>query len=97
MQLSFILEAREAASPLVQEIWRARSEHAGAFVSLAASHWELGVTRHEGATAFTVRGPETVPTPLAYTEGGDWYGIRFNPGTCILLFPAEALVNRAAR
>ena len=93
--MTFVLDAREAASPWVQEIWQARSERAGAFVSVAACHWELVVTRHEGATSVTVRGPETVATPLAYTQGGDWCGIRFKPGTFISCFPAGRLVDRA--
>jgi hypothetical protein len=93
--MTFVLDFRAAASPFVQEIWQARSERAGAFVSMAASHWELVVTRREGATTLTVRGPETVATPLAYAEGGEWCGIRFELGTFIPQFPAGALVDRA--
>ena len=93
--MTFFLETRPAASPFVQEIWWARSERAGAFVSMASSHWELVVTRHEGAATLTVRGPETAATPLAYTEGGEWCGIRFSLGTFCPLFPAGALVDRA--
>jgi hypothetical protein len=94
--MAFALESRAAASPLVQEIWRARSERAGHFVSIAASHWELVVTRHpsEGVT-LTVRGPATVATPLSYSEGGEWCGIRLRLGTSIPLFPAGTLVDRA--
>lgn len=93
--MTFVLESREAASPFVQEIWQARSEHAGSFVSIAACHWEMVMSRYEGATTLVVRGPETVATPLAYTEGGEWCGIRFKPGTFISLFPNGALVDRA--
>jgi AraC-like DNA-binding protein len=94
--MSFVLESRVSASPYVQEIWRARSERAGAFISMAASHWELVVTRPEGATpTLTVRGPETVATPLAYPEGNEWCGIRFRLGTFMPLLPARALVDRA--
>jgi hypothetical protein len=94
--MALVLDTRASDSPFVQEIWRARSERAGAFVSMAASHWELVVTRHEGATTtLTVRGPETVATPLAYPEGGEWCGIRFRLGTLIPLLPASALVDRA--
>lgn len=93
--MTFVLEAREAASHYVQEIWQARSEHAGSFVSIAACHWEMVMSRYEGTTTLTVRGPETVATPLAYTEGGEWCGIRFKPGTFISPFPAGALVDRA--
>jgi AraC-like DNA-binding protein len=93
--MTFVLEAREVASHFVQEIWQARSEHAGSFVSIAACHWEMVMSRYEGTTTLVVRGPETVATPLAYTEGGEWCGIRFKPGTFISPFPAGALVDRA--
>jgi AraC-like DNA-binding protein len=94
--MSFVLESRVSASPYVQEIWRARSERAGAFISMAASHWELVVTRPEGATpTLTVRGPETVATPLAYPEGNEWCGIRFRLGTFMPNVPPSQLVDRA--
>jgi hypothetical protein len=94
--MTFALESRAAASPFVQEIWRARSERAGDFVSMAASHWELVVTRHpEEGTTLTVRGPATVATPLSYSAGGEWCGIRLRLGTSIPLFPVGTLVDRA--
>lgn len=93
--MTFLLDTSASASPFVQEIWQARSERAGAFISMAASHWELVVTRREGATTLTVRGPETKATPLAYSEGGEWFGIRFRLGTFIPLLPVSTLVDRA--
>jgi len=44
----FAFEERGADSPLVERIWRTRNERAGEYVSLAASHRELVVTRQEG-------------------------------------------------
>jgi hypothetical protein len=94
--MTFVVETRGSASPFVQQIWWARSERAGAFVSVAASHWELVVTRRESAPpTLTVRGPETVATPLTYPEGVEWCGIRFRLGTFLPLLPAGALVDRA--
>jgi hypothetical protein len=93
--MAMILEARPSDSPFVTEIWRARSERAGSFVSIAACHWEMVVTRHPGMTTLTVRGPETMATPLAYPEGGEWCGIRFKLGAFVPLFPVGELVDRA--
>lgn len=92
----FLLDTRPSDSPYVQQIWRARSERAGSFVSIAACHWEMVVTSHDGKpTTLTVRGPETVATPLSFPAGGDWFGIRFTLGTFLPLLPAGDLVDRA--
>lgn len=94
--MTFVMDTRAADSPFVQAFWRAHSERPGTFVSVAASHWELVVTRREGATTtLIVRGPETRATPLAYSEGGEWWGIRFSLGTFIPLLPISTLVDRA--
>ena len=39
------------------------------------------VTRHEGKTSHTVRGPETQPTSAECPAGGEWFAIRFKLGT----------------
>jgi len=59
----FSFEERPSDSPFVETIWRAQSERAGAFSSLAASHWEIVVTKHNGKMTLTVRRPETKATP----------------------------------
>jgi AraC-like DNA-binding protein len=92
----FTLDARSSDSPFVEEVWRARSERAGSFVSIAASHWEMVVTRHQGKpTTLTVRGPATIATPLSFPAGGAWCGIRFKLGTFVPLLPVGGLVDRA--
>jgi helix-turn-helix protein len=74
-------EERESDSPVVERIWTARSGRAGVFSSIAASHWEMVVTRHRGTTSLTVRGPETRATSAACLADGEWVAIRFAVGT----------------
>jgi AraC-like DNA-binding protein len=90
----FTFEERPSDSPVVERIWRARSEHAGSFISLAMSHWEMVVTRQYGVTMLTVRGPETKATPLDCSGDGEWLGIRFKLGTVMPHLPASNLVDR---
>ena len=54
-------EDRLSDSPFVERVWRCRSERAGTFLSVAASHCELVVTRHRGRVSVTLRGPESRP------------------------------------
>jgi len=39
------------------------------------------VTRHEGRTSLTVRGPETRATTADFPAYGEWFAIRFKLGT----------------
>jgi hypothetical protein len=89
----FTFEERPADSPFVERIWRAHSERAGSFISIAASHWEMVVTRQDGKTMLTVRGPETRATPVHCSAGGEWFGIRFKLGTVMPPLPASNLVD----
>jgi hypothetical protein len=93
--MTFIYEDRPSDSPFVKTIWRAQSERAGSFISTAASHWEMVVTRHGGRTIFTVRGPETKATPLHYkSTGAEWLGICFKLGTFLPQLPPGQLLDR---
>ena len=83
---------RPADSPVVERIWRSRSEHGGVFHSVAMSHWEMVVTRYRGSTVLTLRGPESRATPQACPAGGEWLGIRFKIGTVMPHLPASRLV-----
>ncbi len=94
--MTIALELRPAASPHVTEIWHARSEDAGSFVSMASSYWEIVVTRNADALPMlTVRGPETIPTSLSYPKGVEWFGIRFTLDSFVPQLPVNALVDRA--
>jgi Helix-turn-helix domain len=72
---------RPSDSPYVERVWRSQSQSAGVFLSVAASHFEIAVTRHHGRTLLTVRGPETKATPADCPAEGEWLGIRFRLGT----------------
>src|SRR5881628_1994864 len=76
-----IFEDRPSDSPFVERIWRSHSERAGEFLSVAAPHCEMAVTRYRGHTFLTVRGPETRSTRAECPAGGEWIGIRFKLGT----------------
>ena len=71
----FSFEERLSDSPFVKRIWRAHSEHAGTFTSLAAAHWEMVVMRHNGKMTLTVRGPETKATPVSCAVQAEWFDI----------------------
>jgi hypothetical protein len=77
----FLFEDRLSDSPLVERVWRCRSDRAGEFLSIAASHFEMVVSRHSGKTFLTLRGPETVAAPFDCPAEGEWLGIRFKLGT----------------
>ncbi len=86
-----IFEDRPSDSPVVERIWRCHSERAGTFHSMAASHWEMVVTRHQGKAFLTVRGPETKATTMDCPAAGEWVAIRFKLGTFMPLLPASSL------
>jgi AraC-like DNA-binding protein len=76
-----VFEDRPSDSPFVEKIWRCHSERGGSFLSVAASHFEMAVTRHRGKVFLTLRGPETKATTIDCPAEGEWLGIRFKLGT----------------
>jgi AraC-like DNA-binding protein len=89
-----IFEERPSDSPLVERVWRCRSERAGTFLSVAANHFEMAVTRHRGRTFLTLRGPETRATTADCPADGEWLGIRFTLGTFMPQLPPAHLIDR---
>ncbi len=85
---------RPSDSPLVERVWRCRSARAGAFTSVAASQWEMVVTRLHGETTLTVRGPETRATSAICPGEGEWLGIRFKLGTFMPRLPVARILDR---
>src|SRR3981189_1053419 len=65
-----LFEDRLSDSPLVERVWRCHSERGGKFLSVAASHFEMVVTRYGGKAFLTSRGPETKATTLHCPPGG---------------------------
>lgn len=84
-------EDRVSDSPYVERIWRSRSEQGGHFLSIAAANFEIAVTRLEGRTFLTLRGPETTATVVECPARGEWLGIRFKLGTFMPRLTPEEL------
>jgi AraC-like DNA-binding protein len=89
-------EHRPSDSPFVERIWRCHSEGATPFLSIAASHCELVVSRLAGNVALSIRGPETRATPVGACPGeGEWVGILLKLGVFLPPLPARLLVDSA--
>src|SRR5262249_44239587 len=87
-------EDRPSDSPVVERVWRSHSDRAGTFFSMASCHCMMVVTRHEGKTSLTVRGPETRSSTADCPAEGEWVGIYFKLGTFVPLLPAGVLRDR---
>ncbi len=92
--MTIIFDERLSDSSFVERVWRGQSLHSGSFVSAAASQWEMVITRYEGETTFTVRGPETKASPADYPAGFEAFGIIFKLGTFMPCLPVRPLLNR---
>jgi AraC-like DNA-binding protein len=90
----FTFEERLSDSPFVERIWRAQSERAGDFLSIAVSHWEMVISKYQSEITVTVRGPETRVTPMHVNlVGGEWFGIIFKYGAFMPHLPVTGLVD----
>ncbi len=88
-------DERPSDSLYVERIWYSRSERASSFVSIANTHWEMVVSRQEGRTIMTVRGPETRATPAYCPPDAEFFGITFRPGAVMPMLPAKRLMDRS--
>jgi helix-turn-helix protein len=84
---------RPSDSPYIERVWRGRSDDGGPFVSVAAGHMELVVTRLADLTMVTVRGPETRATTINCPPDGEWAAIRFRLGVHMPALPTHLLVD----
>ena len=91
----FTLERRPSRTSFVDETWQARSETEESFISVAASHWEMVVTRQCGAARLTVRGPETKATTVPVPRDAEFFGIQFSLGTFMPSLRPGQLVDRS--
>ncbi|QYJ17296.1 hypothetical protein Rxycam_03138 [Rubrobacter xylanophilus DSM 9941] len=92
--MGFVFDTRPADSPFVEMIWRARSDEAGTFTSVAASNWELVFTACGGGTRVVTRGPETRASEAEYPAGAEFLGITFRLGTFMPHLPLSDLLDR---
>lgn len=93
----FAIEGRSSRSPFVEETWWTRSEPEDSFISVAASHWQMCVTRQRGSASLTVRGPQTKATITPIPEGAEFFRIQFSLGTFMPNLEPGQLVDRALR
>lgn len=89
-----VFNDRPSDSPFIERVWRCHSERAGQFHSIASPHWEMAVSRVQGRTFLTIRGPETKATLADCPADGEWFGIRFKLGTFMPSLPVSALIDR---
>jgi AraC-like DNA-binding protein len=87
------VDSRPSDSPLVETIWRSHSHHAGPFLSIASSHWEMIVSNYEGRIYVAVRGPETHPSVAYCPPEGEWVGIQFKHGVFMPHLPVSDIVD----
>lgn len=88
-------EDRPSDSLYVERVWRCHSEAAGTFHSIGSPNWEMALTRLEGKTSLTVRGPETRATAADCPANGEWFAIRFKLGTFMPLWRPADLRDRS--
>ena len=80
-------------SPYIERVWRGRSDGGGPFLSVAAGHLELVVTRLADFTMVTLRGPETRATTIECPPDGEWAAIRFRLGVHMPSLPTHLLLD----
>jgi hypothetical protein len=90
----FHIEERAAESPFVDKVWRTRSVPSKAFISVAASHWEIVIWRQAGNTHVTIRGPETRATAMPIPVDAEFFGVQFKLGAFMPDLPVPTLVDR---
>jgi AraC-like DNA-binding protein len=89
-----VFEDRLSDSRFVERVWRSHSERPGMFRSVAASTFEMVVSRHSGLTFVTLRGPETHATKAELPGDGEWIAIRFKVGTFVPHLTPGNLIDR---
>lgn len=91
----FNFEERPTDSPWIHTIWRNHCENGGDFTSMAINQWGMVITRHQGKTAITVRGPETKASPAYCPPGAEHFGVIFKLGTFMRIFPASRMQDQS--
>jgi AraC-like DNA-binding protein len=86
-------EDRPSDSPYIERVWRGFSSGGGPFLSIAAGHLEIVVTRLPDFTMVSVRGPETRATTIDCPPNGEWDAIRFRPGVHLPSVPTDLLLD----
>jgi len=90
----FDIESRPADSALVGQVWRARTDRPGSFMSVASVHCQIVVTHHHDRIFVTIRAPETRPTVMHFPADAAWLGIDWRLGAFLPDFPPRSLLNQ---
>ncbi len=85
---------RAADSPLIERVWYSYSDYGGSFTSTAQAHGEIVITKLQGHTQVTIRGPETSATMAECPPDAEFIGIVFKLGTFMPKFPAYVVMDR---
>jgi len=86
-------EERLSEAPFVERIWRSQGERAGPFISIAEVECSLVVTKYEGKTSITLRGPTTRATPAFCPADAEFFGIQLKPGAFLPDLPAKMVMD----
>lgn len=92
--MEFLFQSRSSDSPLVDNIWQTQSPAGGSFISTAASQWEMVITRQQGKSIMSIRGPQTRASRKPIPEDAEFLGIVFKHGVFMPPWPKRNLVNR---
>lgn len=79
--MEFEFNTRASDSPFVEWIYSTQSAHTGTFMSEASRQWEMVVTKTQGVTTLSMRGPETRAQIADVPADAEFLGIAFKPGT----------------
>jgi hypothetical protein len=91
----FHIEERVPESAFADTIWRARSGLPGAFISVAATRWEIVIWQHAGVTHATLRGPETRASAMPIPADAEFFGVRFKLGVFMPGIDLPGLADRS--
>ncbi len=86
--MSFLFESRESDSPFVENIWHTIAERSGRYVASADGRWDILIVRHGRTTKVVLGRPTMQATPIRYSEGVEYLGIRFKLATFLPHLPS---------
>jgi AraC-like DNA-binding protein len=91
----FVIDEWGSDSGFVEKVWKTDSEPEPAFISIAASRWQIVVTTQRDLTQLIIRGPETRASVSPIPADAEFFGIVFSLGTFMPALPLASLVDQA--
>ncbi len=91
--MTIIFDGRPSDSPFVETVWHAQCERANNFTSAAAAHWEMVISKFQGKTTVTMRGPETKASIAECPADAEFFGIVFKLGAFMPHLPVKTLLD----